>query len=78
MGEARSEREGHHAVLIGDLNSAPEGGRWKYKPSESFSRFDREMDEWVHNHACREIVGTKLEHTSAIRHGAQRAALDLA
>lgn len=75
---AQAAREGHRAVLIGDMNSAPEGGRWKYKPSDRFSRFDREMDEWVHNHACREIVGTKLEHTWAMRHGAQRAALDRA
>jgi hypothetical protein len=28
----RAERAGHRAVLIGDMNSAPEGGRWKYKP----------------------------------------------
>ena len=74
----RAEREGHRVVLIGDMNSAPEGGRWKYKPSERFSRFDREMNEWVRSHACREIVGTTLEHTWAMRHGAQRAALDRA
>ena len=74
----RAEREGHRAVLIGDMNSAPLGGRWKYKPSERFSRFDREMNEWVLSHACREIVGTKLEHTWAMRHVAQRAALDRA
>ena len=74
----RAAREGHRAVLIGDMNSAPEGGRWKYKPSERFSRFDREMNDWVLSHACREIVGTKLVHTWAMRHGAQRAALDRA
>jgi hypothetical protein len=49
-------------------------------PSERFSRFDREMNEWMRSHACREIVGTTLEHTWTLRHGAQleRAALDRA
>ena len=75
---ARAEREGHRAVLIGDMNSAPEGGRWKYKPSERFTRFDREMNEWVRDRNSREIVGTKLKHTWAMKHGAQRAALDRA
>ncbi len=75
---ARAEREGHRAILIGDTNSAPEGCRWKYKPSVRFSRFDREMNEWVCSHACRETVGTKLEHTWAMRHGAQRVALNRA
>ena len=74
----RAERESHRVILIGDMNSAPEGGRWKYKPSVRFSRFDCEMNEWVRGHACREIVGTKLVHTWAMRHGAQRAALDRA
>ncbi len=71
----RAEREGNRAVLISDMNSAPEVGSWKYKPSERFSRFDREMNEWVRSHAYREIVGTTLEHTWAMRHG---AALDRA
>jgi endonuclease/exonuclease/phosphatase family metal-dependent hydrolase len=75
---SRAEREGHRVVLIGDMNSAPEGGRWKYKPSERFSRFDRETNEWVRDRNCREIAGSKLEHTWAMRHGAQRAALDRA
>ena len=74
----RAERVGHRVVLIGDMNSAPEGGRWKYKPSVRFSRFDREMNEWVLSHACREIAGSTLKHTWAMRHGAQRAALDRA
>ena len=75
---ARAECDGHRAVLIGDMNSAPEGGRWKYKPSERFSRFDREMNEWVRDRNCREIVGTTLKHTWAMKHSAQRAALDRA
>jgi hypothetical protein len=75
---SRAARENHRVVLLGDMNSAPEGGRWKYKPSKRFSRFDREMNEWVRNQDCREIAGSKLQHTWAMRHGAQRAALDRA
>jgi hypothetical protein len=29
---AWAAREGHRAILIGDMNSALEGGRWKYSP----------------------------------------------
>ena len=74
----RAKESSHRVLLIGDVNSAPTGGRWGYSPSNRLAKLDREMCEWVSSHGCREIQGVKLQATWAMCQDVQRAALDRA
>ena len=52
---AQAKASNHRVLFLGDVNSAPAGGRWGYSPSSKLAEKDRAMDDWVYRQGCREI-----------------------
>jgi hypothetical protein len=75
---SQAAESGHWVLFIGDVNSAPKGGRWGHSPSKRLARVDNDMCEWVSRHCCREIQRVKLQATWVACQDIQQAILDRA
>ena len=48
-------------VFLGDMNSAPQGGRWGYAASIHVAAVDEEVTEWLRQRSFSESFSRPLE-----------------
>ena len=61
----RAAEEGAAVVFLGDMNSAPQGGRWGYSASTHVAAVDEEVTEWLRQRSLSESLSCPLEPTWA-------------
>ena len=69
---------GHRLVLVGDVNSAPRGGRWGYSPRSRVLAADKQMEEWAVASEMCEIFSSPLQATWRACLHPRKAVLDRA